>query len=545
MDPGSRAVLPILTPNHAMLPADDSSATHNSVPSAAGEYALMGISDPWPVMAHQHLFPVKTVTLSRGYESGGRDSMQEARKIHINNLPVEVLGMVIEAHALIEWRAPIIDGSVARHWRGAALSCPRVWSHIVLEDDSMNEAGVDLWLGRAGATAILQPKIGTFRTTGATGILLNQSHRFRALSYRGVLPVLYPISFPKLQHLTIFALGDGCLDSINGGQPFPSLRTIRLDGFDSLKFNLKSASNFGSLQYLYFHDINGPWQPIVRECADSLVTLMLEACHGPTQQSPIHLPRLQTLSLRRVSGLRLVQLNTPVLVGFHEGYSQGLRNVQGSESLLYTTVTEYGSYRRDTGLNDLIPFPNISTLALREIYQTVLKILQMLGSTNGCLPALRMIEIRDNVRRPFCEEQYIKMEELVDLLRASRLNPIEVIYTETRSMPIAPMYFAQVCVMAIFRPPVRLQVDRIRLPLASRSQDSECNCTSLGVVLRHPIQAHCPRPSLQHPTLHLLGRYQRNRVVRLGWNERLGTLGTPYDWYLIVPVVLHNIYPIV
>jgi len=436
----SWAVLSVfLQPDHAMLPPSDAPTTDKSASDADEKYGLMGMGDQ--AMAHQHLHPV--VASSRADGSRGGNLVQEARRAHVNDLPVEVLGIVIEGHALLEWRAPIIDGAVARHWRAAALSCPRVWSHIVLEDDSMSEAGMRLWLERAGAT--LQPKIGTFRTTGATGLLLEQSHRFTSLFYRGVLPVLYPVAFPNLQDLTILALGDGRLDSVNRGQPFPSLRTMRLDGFDSLKYTLKSASNFGSLQALYLHDITGPWQSILRGCANSLMTLMLDSCHGNVQQQPIHLPRLQTLSVRRVSGLRLLQLETPVLERFHEGRSQGLRDVEGLKSLLYTTVTEYGSYKHDTDLSDLIPFPNISTLVLRETFQTISKILQILLSKKDCLPALRIIGIRSNIRRPFSTEQHSEIEELVKLLQASRPNSIEVIYTDASSTLAAPMYFAQVC----------------------------------------------------------------------------------------------------
>ena len=428
-----------------MLPPDDAPTTEKSVFYATKDCGSMGINGP--AIAYQPLNPVEAVTLSQADESGDGSLVHEAHEVHINDLPVEVLGIVIEEHALLEWRAPIIDGAVARHWRAAALFCPRVWSHIVLEDYNMGEAGMRLWLERAGTT--LQPKIGTFRTTGATGLLLEQSHRFKSLFYYGVLPVLYPISCPNLQDLTILALGDGRLDSINCGQTFPSLRTMRLDGFDSLKYNPKSVSNFGSLQTLCLHDITGPWQSILRGCADSLVTLMLDVCHGTVQEQPIHLPRLRTLSVRRVSGLKLLQMETPVLERFHEGRSQGLRDVEGRESLLYNTVTEYGSYKHGTDLNDLIPFPNISTLALRETFQTTSRILQNLLSERDCLPALRMIGIRDDIRRPFSAEQHFKLEDLVALLKASRPNPIEVIYSNTSSRPAMPMYFAQVCASII------------------------------------------------------------------------------------------------
>jgi hypothetical protein len=238
---GVRPCCSSLQPDHTMLPPNDAPAMGKSVPNAAEKYGVMRISDP-PI-AQGHLLPTVAMMPGQTYGAGGGNLVQAECKAHINNLPIEVLGIVIEAHALIEWRAPIIDSAVARHWRATALCCPRVWSHIVLEDDNMSEAGMRLWLERAGTT--LHPTIGSFRTTGATGLLLEQSHRFKSLFYRGVLPVLYPISFPNLQHLSILALGDGRLDSINRGQPFPSLHTMRLDGIDSLKIHFKSYLNFG------------------------------------------------------------------------------------------------------------------------------------------------------------------------------------------------------------------------------------------------------------------------------------------------------------
>jgi hypothetical protein len=254
---------------------------------------------------------------------------------------------------------------------------------------------------------------------------------------------------------------------------------------------------------------------------------MLEACYGTAQQSPIHLPRLRTISLRRISGLKLVQMDMPALQRFHEGRSHGIREVEGLESLFYSTVTEYGSYKRDTGLNDMIPFPNVSILALRETFQTIAKILQMLLSARDSLPALRMIEIRDNIRRPFSAEQRYKLEELVKLLKASRPNPIKVIYTNTNTntTPVAPMYFAQVCANIVLRHPythemtgsVFLSLADIEIGMQVRQIFFGVPVIFIAVYTMHPLVlvSHClllcSEPARQPVGSPYFGQYRRNR----------------------------------
>ena len=45
-------------------------------------------------------------------------------------LPPEVLGVIFEEHAKLEWEAPTTDGLVCRFWREITLNTPRVWAYV-------------------------------------------------------------------------------------------------------------------------------------------------------------------------------------------------------------------------------------------------------------------------------------------------------------------------------------------------------------------------------------------------------------------------------
>ena len=47
-------------------------------------------------------------------------------------LPTEILEMIFEEHAKLEWRAPTIDGQVCRFWRETVLNTPRVWAYFII-----------------------------------------------------------------------------------------------------------------------------------------------------------------------------------------------------------------------------------------------------------------------------------------------------------------------------------------------------------------------------------------------------------------------------
>src|SRR5258706_11800555 len=70
-------------------------------------------------------------------------------------LPTEILEIIFEEHAILEWEAPTIDGRVCRLWRKIVLNTPRVWAHLEIRDGpmpSMDE--VRLRLHRSGTAPL-------------------------------------------------------------------------------------------------------------------------------------------------------------------------------------------------------------------------------------------------------------------------------------------------------------------------------------------------------------------------------------------------------
>ena len=70
-------------------------------------------------------------------------------------LPVEILEMIFEDHASLEWGAPTIDGQVCRFWREIVLNTPRAWAYIEIRKDYMPSMGeVRLRLHRSSSAPL-------------------------------------------------------------------------------------------------------------------------------------------------------------------------------------------------------------------------------------------------------------------------------------------------------------------------------------------------------------------------------------------------------
>ena len=59
-----------------------------------------------------------------------------SRVIH-DILPTELLEIIFEEHAKLEWEAPTIDGRVCRLWRRIVLNTPRAWAYLEIRNDSV------------------------------------------------------------------------------------------------------------------------------------------------------------------------------------------------------------------------------------------------------------------------------------------------------------------------------------------------------------------------------------------------------------------------
>src|SRR5258706_5408898 len=70
-------------------------------------------------------------------------------------LPTEILKIIFEEHAMLEWKAPAIDGRVCRLWRRIVLNTPRAWSHLTIRKyrpSRVNE--LRLWLHRSSTAPL-------------------------------------------------------------------------------------------------------------------------------------------------------------------------------------------------------------------------------------------------------------------------------------------------------------------------------------------------------------------------------------------------------
>ena len=52
-------------------------------------------------------------------------------------LPTEILEMIFEEHAKLEWEAPMIDGRVCCLWRWIVLNTPREWVYLEIHNETV------------------------------------------------------------------------------------------------------------------------------------------------------------------------------------------------------------------------------------------------------------------------------------------------------------------------------------------------------------------------------------------------------------------------
>ena len=82
----------------------------------------------------------------------------------IQHLPTDVIGIIIQNHAILEWWGPGIDSAVCRLWRQTALGHPAVWSHVNIRPTHSNPipspSTPRRWLDRAQAAPLTIRIIG-------------------------------------------------------------------------------------------------------------------------------------------------------------------------------------------------------------------------------------------------------------------------------------------------------------------------------------------------------------------------------------------------
>src|SRR5258706_5272608 len=77
-------------------------------------------------------------------------------------LPTEILKIIFEEHAMLEWKAPTIDGRVCRLWRRIVLNTPRAWAYLTIRKYYAPSVGeLRLWLHQRLSTLIPARQDGT------------------------------------------------------------------------------------------------------------------------------------------------------------------------------------------------------------------------------------------------------------------------------------------------------------------------------------------------------------------------------------------------
>jgi hypothetical protein len=368
-------------------------------------------------------------------------------------LPNEIMEVIFEEHAKLEWRAPVIDGRVCRVWRQIVLNTPRAW--IYLEFSAEEPPGAKElreWLHRSGS-APLYIRINDrsaydINLYGQTlHDLLSDCHtRIASLRLPAGDPSFFETrDFPCLQLLEIdqwYSNDDlPCMrwDSI------PDLRSLSLESNDPppefrdspLQLQWGELTQLEALS-LYFFTLISPPQHL-----QSLTTLVLICVSFENAiSSPITFPSLTYLSLYEVPGLT-PYINAPCLVTYHG---------EGSQEPFSSPVPSLVEYRVACSLSasfdDVNPawwhcsFPNVLRLTILANPHILVLFFRSLSRDLHSLPALQTIHVRVP-NGSFTEQERAVMEDLVRV-RGEACQMDVMLYFDTKRPYQNPMFFDKV-----------------------------------------------------------------------------------------------------
>ena len=352
-------------------------------------------------------------------------------------LPTEILEVIFVEHAILEWKAPSIDGQVCRLWRRIVRNTPRAWAHFNIRNNSVSIDEVRLRLQRSG-TAPLHIDTRDAKQNFCHKLYdLFSDHYTRIASLQawyGSQSFFEERDFPRMRLLNVthwYPVRWGSM---------PKLQSLRLcDG----KLGIVPLSELAPLKMLVLS--NGKCTSVLRH-SQSLTTLMLcnvlfvDAIFGP-----LNFPSLTYLSLFNVRGLK-PHVNAPRLVTYHEGE---IRGESFNTSLL--SLLEYGVHHVPAGRLDPaawhLSFPNIQRLAIRAKELVILSIFSSLANQPHLLPTLQTISVGNihGMSYSYCIAEGIqeKIEGLV-LVRGEACGGNVVVSFETRAPFKIPIFFGGV-----------------------------------------------------------------------------------------------------
>ena len=388
--------------------------------------------------------------------------------------PTEILEIIFEEHAILEWEAPTIDERVCRLWRRIILSTPRAWAYIRFPKFyavSISMSDVRLRLHRS-STAPLHVDTRAVGWADCKRLYnLFSDHCTRIASLRmtyGSQTFFEGRDFPCMRLLNVanwFPVRWGSM---------PKLHSLRLGTHMRQWVQLTELAPLETLALYNFSCTS------ILQYSQSLTTLMLSNVYPvDTISGPVTFPSLTYLSLYDVMDLK-PHVNAPRLVTYHES---GVLAGQSFNTSLPSLV-EYGvcyGYSRGSNGPDLatwlLYFPNIRRLAIRADDLELLSFFTTLANQPHFLPALQTISagggqgctclIAKGVQK--------KIESLV-LVRNDACNGNIMLFFESVAPFRIPIFFARVSDLSI-----------------------KWSCTSLTHILdtgRYLLKTQIPSPHL-------------------------------------------------
>ena len=256
-------------------------------------------------------------------------------------LPSEILVMVFEDHAKLEWRAPAIDGRVCRLWRKIVRNAPRAWTYLEIRNDKRRPSMSELlvWLGRSRRAPLHIRVDENFVVCGPTKNrtlydLLYDFHRRIASLRMGLVDLAFfeGRDFPSMRVLDVrhWYQRDPSSHPVQWGR-MPKLRSLHLGPTDVYAVPLDSLPPLKTL-VLYIVKCTS-----LSRHSPSLVTLMLHTIDLDAISGSIDFSSLTHLALFGVRGLKL-HINAPYLVTYYESGC----TVDESFSAPIPSLVEYG-----------------------------------------------------------------------------------------------------------------------------------------------------------------------------------------------------------
>ena len=435
--------------------------------------------------------------------------------IHINDLPVELVGEIFVKHSELEWYAPAVDGQVCRYWRTTVLSTARAWSRIRIKVERVggfpSESAWELWIERAMSAPldvrILIRRGWAFHENALAymlSALLKKADSIASLEVSGVQRTFFLTPFPLLRHLRIDGWSFKPPDYPHNGQfhvaSMPALRSLTLGNISCNPFATSATPPLSELSLSH----NTTWNSLVWHSHETLTSLSLHCC-GPwvgLEDNPIALPNLIFLSLYDIPLFKPCIIS-PRLQTLHEAFD----SVCDSFPRPLRSLTEYGVLTMAAfgdcprfHVNSLhSEFPNLVKLSLRATAEDTLSFFKELADYPACFPNLQWIEAENDPdsRSTFSDRETMTMLScLVRRNQAALSVPLKACFWEPEKKHQIPLLFADVCDYHLWFPEQSLT--RISGP-------------GYGVVI--PIRGTDPLFSISHCIIPIL------RSSRL-WSEQ-------------------------